>query len=260
MPVVSEQHFRARLVQRRRGALGAGHLVEHTHHGRGSATDEARPCDPVQIRCERSRLRRSTGRRASHVDAVDTQRLGQLAAVQLLQIPTGDGFGQPSHQPANRQSVVGRLAEISIDRSRGQAIGHQIRIEHLLVVVRNAGKPRQTRGVRENPIDRDRFLAVGGKLRPVPRHRRAVVQQSTIHQTVNDRRGHSLGRREDHRSGITSPLLTLLRHPSPQVEHGLTIHVHARGAPTHAITGEGEREDAHYSAELGARPTVHSRR
>ena len=100
--------------------------------------------------------------------------------------------------------------------------------------------------------DGDLRLAVGAELRPVLGDGRVVVDQGSVDEPVDDRRGHALGRGEHHGARVGGPVrgAAAVGPARPDIDNGLAIQVDRQCAA--AVPGSGEHlgERAHRAGEM----------
>ena len=169
---------------------------------------------------------------------VGVQWFGQLLADEVAHALAGDGAGKPRHQPAVGQRVIRRLAvQHAVHRRRREPRLHRLVIQQFGLA--HAVELRQPGAVPHHLADGDVGLAVGAELRPVLGDGGVVVDQATVGQPVDDRRGHALGRRAHHRAGVGGPVLgaASVRVAGPDVDDGFAVQVDGQRAAAEPASG-----------------------
>ncbi|PQM47480.1 hypothetical protein C1Y40_02333 [Mycobacterium talmoniae] len=190
--------------------------------------------------------------------AVGAQRGRDLVADQLPHAQPGDGARQPRQQPPEGQRVIGGFAQQPPGWGRREPLLHR----HVVQQVRLADAVQfgQPGPMPQHLAHGEGVFAVDTELGPVVRDRRVVVDQPPVDQSVDDRGGHALGRREDHGAGVGRPwdLAAAVRPARPHIDDGLTVQIYGQCPTAEAAPGEQGGEAAHRAGEVGIRRTAYA--
>ncbi len=165
------------------------------------------------------------GGRSAEVQPVGAEGSGQFRADQLPHPAARHGARQTRHEPAVRQRVVGRSPLHPAHRGSGHPLLHQDVVHQ--VGHRRAAQMRQSGAMCHDVADREACLSVRPELGPVLAHRRVVVDQAAIDESMDDGGRHALRGREDHRPGvgIPTPLALAIGPTSPHVHHRHPVEI-----------------------------------
>src|SRR6185437_9379985 len=100
--------------------------------------------------------------------------------------------------------------------------------------------------------DREVRFAVGGKFRPVTRHRRVHIDQSAIHQHVESETGDALGDGHHANDGVALPFAAarVVLPTAPQIHHSPAADRDAHGGAHFVLAAVVLAESLGYSCEF----------
>ena len=201
---------------------------------------------------------RCSGGWPAQMHAVGAQRLGELLADQRTHTLSGHRPGQPGHQPAEGQRVVGRFAQQTSRTRRGEPFFHHDVIQQVFLC--RTSQTRQAGVVPHHLTNGEVRLAVGAELRPVLGNRRVVVDQPPVGEPVDHGGSHTLGCREHHRCSIRRPwqFAIPIRPARPHVDDGLAVEIHRQRPAAESARREHRRKPTNDASKVWVRRAGHA--